>query len=84
VTNQVISQLVMAMALYSASAEERETMDYFLERQERRESPKKMQKPMTDLRVSEQPAQSESQNPLSCKELIEEKNSPCLGVPLRY
>ena len=74
----------MAMALYSALAKNQETMDCFLERQERRESPKKMQKPVTDLWVSEQPAQSKSQNPLSCKELIEEKNSPYPGVPLRY
>jgi hypothetical protein len=74
----------MAMALYSASAEDLETMDYFLERHEMRESPKKMQKPVTDLRVSEHPAQSESQNPLNCKELVEGKNNPCPGEPLRY
>jgi hypothetical protein len=74
----------MAMALYSASAEDLETMDYFLERQEMRESSQKIQKPITDLRVSEQPAQSESQNPLSCKEFVEGKNNPCTGEPLRY
>ncbi len=47
-------------------------------------SPKKMQKPVTDLWVSEHPAQSESQNPLSCMGFVEEKNKPCPEVPLRY
>ena len=60
------SQAVVAMALYSASAEDRETVACFLDFQEIRESPRKMQNPVTDLRESGQPAQSASQNPLRC------------------
>ena len=82
--SQVISQVVIAMALYSASPEDLETIDCFLECQEMRESPRKTQNPVTDLRVSEQPAQLESQKALSCNGLVEGKNNPCLGVPLRY
>ena len=57
--------VVIAMALYLASAEDLETIDCFLERQEMRESPRNMQKPVTERRVSEHPAQSESQKALS-------------------
>lgn len=54
------SQLVKAMARYSASAEERETVVCFFDFHEINESPRKMQKPVTDLLVSAQPAQSQS------------------------
>ena len=54
------------MALYSASTEDLETIDCFLEHQEIKESPRKTQKRVTDVRVSEQPTHSESQKALSC------------------
>lgn len=43
VTSQVISQVTCVMALYSASAEDRETVVCFFDFQEMRESPRKMQ-----------------------------------------
>ena len=58
--SQVISQVALAIALYSASAEERETIGCFLDFHEIKESPRKMQKPVTDLRESGHRAQSES------------------------
>jgi hypothetical protein len=48
--NQTISLVVDIIAWYFASVEDWETIDYFLLFQEIRESPKKIQKPVTDLR----------------------------------
>lgn len=59
------------MARYSDSAEDRDIVFCVLQRQEIREGPRKIQKPASDLQVSGQPAQSESQNPLSCKSDVE-------------
>jgi hypothetical protein len=53
---------VEAIALYYASAEDLETVCCFLDFQEIRESPMKIQKPVTDFRVSTQLAQSEYEN----------------------
>jgi hypothetical protein len=46
--NHLTSAAVRAKALYSDSAEERETIDCFLELQETRLSPKKMAYPDVD------------------------------------
>jgi len=48
--NQTISLVVDIIAWYFASVEDWETIDYFLLFQEIRESPKKIQKPVTYLR----------------------------------
>jgi hypothetical protein len=53
--NHLTSAAVRAKALYSDSAEERETIDYFLELQETRLSPNKMAYPDVDRLVSGQP-----------------------------
>lgn len=58
---QTISQEVVAMALYSASAEDLQTVLCFLVPQDTKESPNLIQKPVSDLRVIGQDAQSESQ-----------------------
>jgi len=50
------SQVVAARALYSTSDEERETVLCFLVFQDINDAPRKMQKPMVDLRVSRQEA----------------------------
>ena len=50
--SQVSSQVAMDIALYSASADERETTVCFFDLQEINESPRKMQKPIIDLCVS--------------------------------
>ena len=52
------SQQVKAKALYSALAEDLNIVCYFLDFQDTNESP------VMDLRVSKQPAQSESENAL--------------------
>ncbi|KAM0043252.1 hypothetical protein Hdeb2414_s0010g00339091 [Helianthus debilis subsp. tardiflorus] len=54
------SQVAEHMARYSASPVDLETVDCFLLFHETRFSPKNMQKPVTDLRVSTHLAQSES------------------------
>ena len=46
------------MALYSALAENLETIDYFLDFHKTNESPKNTQNPVVDLLVSTQDAQS--------------------------
>ena len=74
--SQVSSQFAIDIAQYSASAEEREITDYFLDLQEIKESPKKNTKTMRDLLVSGQPVQSESQKPFKFKALLEGKNNP--------
>jgi hypothetical protein len=51
--------------MYSASAEEQETVYCFLDFQEMRESPRKTQKQVTERLESGHPVQSLSQNALS-------------------
>ena len=80
----MISQVTLAMALYSASAEERDTVCYFLDFQEINESPRKTQKPLIDLLVSGQVAQSESTKAFNCIEDVEGKKTPCPGVVFTY
>ena len=58
----MISQGVTAIALYSASADDLETVDCFFALQEINESPKKTQYPVIDFLVSGQEAQSESES----------------------
>jgi hypothetical protein len=64
------------MALYSASAEDLDTVVCFFDFQEIKELSRKMQYPVTDLLVSEQPAHSESQNAFICKLEVTGKNNP--------
>jgi len=54
--NQESSAVRCRRLLYSTSADERETVTCFLDFQEMRVLPRKMTKPLTDLRVREQNA----------------------------
>lgn len=56
--NQTISAVVVAVARYSASTEERATTIYFLLFQENIESPRKTHNPVGDLQSITSPAQS--------------------------
>ena len=76
--------MATAIALYSTSADERDTTVYFFDLHNIKDSPKKMQKPVMDLLVSGHPAQSESQKPFNCKSVADGKNSPCPSVPFKY
>jgi hypothetical protein len=76
VRSHITLQQVDAIALYSASAEDRETVVCFLDFQEIKELSRKTQKPVTERLESKQPAQSESQNALSCRLETTGKNSP--------
>jgi hypothetical protein len=58
---------VDAINLYLDSAEDLEMVSCFLNFHEIKEYPRKTQNPVMDLRVSEHPAQSASQNALSLK-----------------
>lgn len=56
---------MVARPLYSTSAEDRETVGCFFNFQEIRESPREIQKPVTDRQVSGHAPQSASTKPLS-------------------
>ena len=56
------------MDQYPASADDLETVCCYLDFHEIKESPKKTQKPVTDLQEFGQPAQFESQNAFNCKD----------------
>ena len=64
------------MVLYSASAEDLETMDCLLDFHEIRESPKKIQYPVVDHLVSIQDAQSTSMYAFRCKSDLDDKRIP--------
>lgn len=83
-TSQTSSQVVVAIVLYSASADDLDTVGCFLDFQEIKESLRKKQQPAMDLRVSGQVAQSESEKAFKCRAEEEEKMRPCPGVGLRY
>uniref|UniRef100_A0A7C9D5U8 Uncharacterized protein n=1 Tax=Opuntia streptacantha TaxID=393608 RepID=A0A7C9D5U8_OPUST len=84
VSNQTISQHVVAIARYSASAEERATTVCFLTFQDIGEWPSKMQKPVVDFLLSPQLPQSESQNPASFSMDWLERRIPCPGFDFKY
>jgi len=52
--SQSNSEVIEAIALYSASVEDLETVGYFFDFQVRRESPMKIQKPVVDFLLSKQ------------------------------
>ena len=83
-SNQVISQTVKAMALYSASAKDLETIDCFLDFHEINESPKNTQNPVVDLLVSTQDAQSASVKAFKWKSDLDDRRMPWIGHPLMY
>lgn len=80
----MISQLVYAKALYSASADDLDTTTCFFDFQLIKESPMNTQKSVIDLQVSGHEAQSESLYPLRCKEDFEEKKILWLTKPLTH
>ena len=65
--SQIISLEVLFKARYSASAEEQETVSCFLERQEIKESPRNIERPVVDRLLSQQVDQSASTNPFKDK-----------------
>jgi hypothetical protein len=67
--SHVISAIVLAIALYSASVEDLDTVACFLELQDIRLEPKKTHNPPVDRLSSGQPAQSELEK--ACK-LVDE------------
>jgi hypothetical protein len=66
--NQEISQVTAVIDLYSTSAKDRDTVFYFLDFHEIKESTKNIQKPVTDLPEFGQPTQFESQKAFNCSE----------------
>lgn len=65
--NQTTSHVAFAIDLYSAFVDDLDTVCCFLDFQENNESPKNTQKPETELRVSGQVAQSESEKALNLR-----------------
>ena len=82
--SQTISLVTVAMALYSDSTEDLDTTCCFLHFQEIKESPRKMQKPKTDLLVSGHAAQSASQYDLSFNSDSADRNKPWPGLLFKY
>lgn len=78
------SLVVLDILLYSASAEDLETVFYFLVFQEMREWPKKTPKPVSDRPLNRQFPQSASQKAVNDAKLSEGKKRPRFMVPLRY
>lgn len=71
-----ISLAVAAIARYSASADEREMVDYFFAFHETNESLRKIQKPIVDLRESGHAPQSTLEKAFSCRIEEDEKRRP--------
>ena len=78
------SLVTVAMALYSASAEERDTVVCFLVRQDMGDPPNEIKYPLRDFLVRGHAPQSESQNATIFKYGSLCKRIPCPGVPLIY
>ena len=70
-----------AIARYSDSTDDLDTVVCFLVFHEMRVPPRKIQYLVTDRLVIEHRAQSESQNPLSSKFPFAGKYNPCPGAP---
>lgn len=71
------------MALYSASADDTETVACFLVFQETGELPSMMKYPVNDHLEKGHPPQSESQNPYSCKLFLVDRRMPQPAVPFK-
>lgn len=56
----------------------------FLDFQEIKESPRKIQKPLTERQVSRKAPQSKFRIPLSLRQPVNEKNNHCPGVAFMY
>jgi len=82
--NQTISLVVDVMARYSASVDDSETIDCFLLFQEIRESPKKIQNPVTDLRSVGSLPWSASEYARNSREEVDESNRLWKTIPRRY
>ena len=82
--NQTISLVVDAMTRYSASVDDWETIDCFLLFQEIRESPKKIQNPVTDLRSVGSLPWSASEYARNSKEKVDESKRLWKTVLRRY
>ena len=80
----MISQTATAIDLYSDSAEDRETVCCFFDFHEIKDSPRKTQKPVTDLLVSGHEAQFASAKAFKCNSNLLEKNKPFPGELFRY
>ena len=80
--NQIISLVVDIIARYSALVDDWETIDCFF--QEMRESPKKIQKPVTDLRYVGSLPWSASEYARNSKEEVDERKRLWKTVPRRY
>ena len=71
------------MALYSASAEERDTVCCFLVFHEMGDLPKKTSQPVRDRRDIGQAAQSESHQPCKVRSESARNNIPCPEAPFK-
>jgi len=82
--NQTIPLVVDVMARYSASVDDWETIDCFLLFQEIRESPKKIQNSVTDLRSMGSLLWSASEYAHNSKDEVDESKRLWKTVPRRY
>ena len=78
------SETALAMARYSASTLDLDTVFCRLDDHEMREDPRKMQKPEVDRRVSGHPAQSASEYTVIVGVGVARSWTPRVSVPLMY
>ena len=82
--SQINSLAAVAIARYSASADDFDTVVCFLDFQEIRDSPKKTQSPVMERRESWHVPQSASEKALSCRSEVAGYRSPNPGWDLMY
>lgn len=74
---------MLARVIYSASAEDPDTTDYYLVFNQMSDSPRRIQKHVIDMCVFVHAPQSKSEKACKPQAEFEENNTPCPRVDLR-
>ncbi|KAJ0947448.1 hypothetical protein HanRHA438_Chr01g0015321 [Helianthus annuus] len=82
--NQIDSHAAAHIDLYSASAEDLDTVAYFLLFQDTNELPRNTQNPVTDFLDTKHLAQSESAKTVKLKDLLLRNINPFPGADFKY
>ena len=83
-SNHIISHVTFPIDMYLTSTKDLDTVCYFFDFQETKESPINTQKLLIDFLVSRQKVQSESTNPFNSIDNVHEKKRPYSTILLTY